>query len=119
MTYPLIFLIGLAAGLLSGIFGVGGGIVIVPALVLLFKYTPESAVATSLGTLLPPVGLLAVLQYHQKGLVHWGAVTALALGYICSSWVGARIVTQTSVEHWHSRAFGVLLIVVGCRFLLK
>ena len=114
-----IFLVGAMAGLLSGVFGIGGGIIIVPALVLLFGFKPESAVATSLGALLLPVGIFAVLEYHRHGLVEWKAAAALALGITLSSWLGARLVAAAPAGLWLPRAFGLLLIVVGFRFLFK
>lgn len=117
--FAAILAIGLAAGLLSGVFGIGGGIIIVPALILLLKFTPESAVATSLGALLLPVGLLAVREYHRQGMVDWGAAAALGLGILVSSWVGARLVISSPAGLWLPRAFGVLLILVGLRFCFK
>ncbi len=114
-----IFAIGALGGLLSGVFGVGGGIIIVPSLMLLFSFKPEGAVATSLGALLLPVGIFAVLEYHRHGLVDWKAAGALAAGMTLSSWFGARLVTAIPASLWLPRAFGVLLIVVGFRFLFK
>jgi len=73
--------VGLGAGVISGMFGVGGGIVIVPALVALLKFDQKLAVGTSLGALLLPVGAGAVLEYHAAGLLDVGAAAAVAVSY--------------------------------------
>jgi len=70
-TVLVIMIIGLSAGLLSGLVGVGGGIIIVPALVFFLGFSQQSAQGTSLGLLLLPVGILAVINYYQSGLIDW------------------------------------------------
>src|SRR5437773_11028939 len=70
MTWALVALIGLVGGVVSGLFGVGGAIVIVPALVLLVKLPPHTASGTSLAALLLPVGLLGAVEYYRRGRVH-------------------------------------------------
>lgn len=120
MRLTAIFLIGLVAGLLSGVFGIGGGLVIVPALVLGFNYSQMQAVATSLAGLLLPVGLFAVLEFNRRGLVNWHAAGLIALGITLGAWLSARFVTTSpAVAIWLPRAFGALLIGVGARFLLR
>lgn len=113
------FSIGLIAGLMSGVFGVGGGIVIVPLLVLLFEFTQGKAVGTSLAALLLPVGLFAVFEYHRRGWVDWRAAGLLAAGLTLGAWLSARWATSIAPEHWLPKLFGVLLILVGLRFLLR
>ncbi len=89
---PLTFLlIGLAAGVLSGLFGVGGGILIVPALVLLSNFPTKLAVGTSLGALLLPVGLLGVFTYWHHGNVNVRAALFVALGLTAGVLIGARL----------------------------
>ncbi|MBI3792656.1 MAG: TSUP family transporter, partial [Gemmatimonadetes bacterium] len=73
MTAVILVAIGLVAGILSGIFGVGGGIIIVPALLFLVRMSPQAAVGTSLGALLAPVGLLAAISYARAGQLDRGA----------------------------------------------
>jgi uncharacterized membrane protein YfcA len=120
MRLGAIFLLGLFAGLLSGIFGIGGGLVIVPALVLGFNFSQLQAVATSLAGLLLPVGLFAVLEYHRRGLVHWRAAGLIALGLTLGAWLSSRyIATSPGVTFWLPRAFGALLIGIGIRFLFR
>lgn len=87
----LIFLgIGLAAGVLSGLFGIGGGLLIVPALMFLVKFPIKLALGTSLGALLLPVGLLGAYTYWENGHVHVRASLLIAVGLAAGALVGAR-----------------------------
>lgn len=109
-------LTGLSAGLLSGLFGIGGGAVIVPVLTEVFKIPQRKATATSLGALLLPVGLPAVLHYGAENQVQWGWAGIIALGMLVGAFVGARIQTKTKDEK--SRFFyAVYLGLIGAGFL--
>ena len=109
----LLFLgIGLAAGLAAGFFGVGGGILIVPALTFLAGFTQERATGTSLAVLLPPVGLLAVIEYYRHGNVDLKAGVLIALGLVLGAWLGAFEVHKLS-EAWLKMSFGVFVTLVG------
>ena len=74
--------VGLLAGILSGFFGIGGGLVIVPALMMIWHMQPQAATGTSLGALLLPVGLLGAWQYYRNGLVNVPAAGFIALGLL-------------------------------------
>jgi uncharacterized membrane protein YfcA len=111
MTY---LFIGLVAGVLSGVFGIGGGIIIVPALILLSRMKPHTATGTSLGALLLPVGLLGAWQYWQKGDVNVSAALLLALGLFLGALMGARIGLGLSPRTLE-RTFAVMLVVVAAR----
>src|SRR5438067_1208781 len=88
----LLFLaIGLSAGLLSGLFGIGGGILIVPALLLFGKMDPATATGTSLGALLLPVGALGAWEYYRNGHVNVAAALLIALGIFVGAYFGARV----------------------------
>lgn len=111
----LLFLaIGLFAGVAAGIFGIGGGIVIVPALILLAKFTPQTATGTSLAIFLLPIGALGAWAYYKNGHVRVVPALLLALGVFCGSYFGARIAQQMSPLMLR-RAFSVLLVVVAMR----
>lgn len=112
----LLLIVGLGAGVISGMFGVGGGIVIVPALVGLLHFDQKLAVGTSLGALLLPVGLGAVIEYHNAGLLDLGVAIAVALGLLFGALAGARIalsLPSTTIK----RLYGIFLLFVGLRFL--
>ena len=88
--------IGLAAGLLAGMFGIGGGIVIGQALILLARFSPQTATGTSLGALLLPVGALGAWEYYRRGHVNVTASLWIALGLFLCAWFGARIAMSLS-----------------------
>jgi uncharacterized membrane protein YfcA len=111
----LIFLaIGLAAGLLSGLFGIGGGILIVPALLLVARMSPLTATGTSLGALLLPVGALGAWQYYKNGHVDIRASLLIALGLLVGAYFGARF-AQGLDPATAKRSFAVFLAVVSAR----
>jgi len=115
----LLFLaIGLAAGVLSGLFGIGGGLVIIPALVLLMHMDQHTAQGTSLGALLLPVGLLGFLSYYRHGHVHLMGALFIALGLFLGAWVGGVIANALPVRTL-SRLFALFLLFVAVRMLLR
>ena len=116
---PLVIVgaIGLLAGVLSGLFGIGGGIVIVPLLILLVGFTATQAAGTSLAALLLPVGALGALEYWRAGQIDLRVAAVLAVGLLLGAYVGARLGISLPVEVVQ-RAFGVLLVLVGLRFVL-
>jgi len=109
--------VGLAAGLLSGLFGIGGGALIIPALVLIFGFTQHRAQGTSLAALLLPVGILGVLRYHKAGHVDIVAGLIIAAGLLLGAYFGAGWADKLS-EVWLKRAFGVFFILLGIRYIL-
>ena len=114
----LIYLvIGLAAGLLSGLFGIGGGILIVPALLLVGRMQPATATGTSLGALLLPVGALGAWQYYKNGHVDVRASLLIALGLLVGAFFGAKF-AQGLDPATAKRAFAVFLLVVSVRIWL-
>ena len=116
MPAALVALIGLAAGVLAGLFGIGGGVIIVP-LLLLLGFTAQQAAGTSLAALLLPVGLLGAIQYWQAGQVNLLHAALLALGLLIGAFLGARLGLSLPSEVVQ-RAFGVLLVLVGLRLAL-
>ena len=114
----VIFLaIGLAAGVLSGLFGLGGGIVIVPALLFFAKMQPSMATGTSLGALLLPVGALGAWEYYRNGDIDLRASVLLALGLFVGAYFGAKLNQVLSPEQ-AKRFFAVFLMAVAVRLWL-
>lgn len=109
--------IGATAGILAGLFGIGGGIVIVPMLIFFLRFTPGKAIGTSLAAMLLPVGILAVMKYAKSGDVDYRIAAAMAFGIFVMAFVGAHIGLSVGGT-WISRGFGVLLVFVGFKFLL-
>lgn len=112
------FAIGLGAGVLAGMFGIGGGVVIVPALMLVARMTPQRATGTSLAALLLPVGLLGAWQYYKEGRIDVAAAALVAVGLTIGALFGARIALAMSSRELQ-RAFAVMLVVVAIRMWWK
>jgi uncharacterized membrane protein YfcA len=116
-TDLVLILIGVVAGVLSGLVGVGGGIVMVPALVLLLGFTQKHAQGTTLAMLAVPVGIFAVITYYRAGYVNVKAALWLGLGFL----VGAAISSHYAVrmpEQTMARLFGGVLLVIAAKLLL-
>lgn len=114
----LFIAIGLAAGVLAGMFGIGGGIVIGPALILLAKYHPQLAIGTSLGALLLPVGALGAWEYYRRGNLNIPAAMWIALGLFLGAWFGARLAHTLSGPQLQ-KAFAIFLVIIAIRVWVK
>ena len=115
MNYLLAGLIGLVSGVTSGLFGVGGGIVMVPAMVLLLKLDMKTAVGTSLAVIIP-TALIGTWKHHSLGNVAWPVALALAPTAVLGGYLGARLTVPIDAADL-KRAFGGLLVLVGLRLL--
>jgi len=111
-TFLLLLLIGLVAGILSGIFGIGGGIVIVPALIYLLGFSQHKATGTSLAVLLPPIGIAAVLEYYHQDNVDLSAALIIAVAAILGAWLGSLFASRLSGPVLRL-AFGVFVVAMG------
>jgi uncharacterized membrane protein YfcA len=108
----ILLLIGLVAGVLSGLFGVGGGILIVPALVVMAKFQTKVALGTSLGALLLPVGLLGAYTYYQHGNLNVRASVTIGVGLFFGAWAGAQVAHLMPSEILQ-RLFAVIMAVAA------
>lgn len=119
MNPPLFVLIGigLAAGVLSGVFGIGGGVVIVPALIYLAGFRQHMATGTSLAILLPPVGIAAVLEYYRHGNVNLYAALIIAVTLTIGGWFGAAIANRLAGPYLRL-AFGVFVMALGASLIV-
>ncbi len=113
MTW-MILLVGLVVGVVSGVVGIGGGILFVPALVWLLGMDQHKAQGTSLGALLAPVGLLAFLEYYRKGHADLRVAMLLAAGFLVGGYFGA-VGAQYIPELWLRRIFAITLVAIGGR----
>lgn len=109
-------LLGLIAGVLGGLVGIGGGIIIVPVLALLFGFSQHLAQGTSLAALLPPAGILAAWMYYRQGHVDIWASGLICLGFVFGGLLGAKLATSLSTLAL-KRVFGGLLLAVAVKFL--
>jgi uncharacterized membrane protein YfcA len=108
-AWALYLIIGVLAGIAAGMFGVGGGIVIVPALVYFAGFTQHKATGTSLAILLPPIGLLATLEYYRHGNVDLRAAAVIAIAMVAGGWCGAFAAHKVSGPHLRF-VFGAFLL---------
>lgn len=115
-TVLLIIAIGLMSGVVSGMVGLGGGLVIIPALVFLMKFPQGMAQGTSLAMMLPPIGILAAMNYAKEGLVDWKTAFILAAAFVLGGWAGSKIAI-TLPELTMKRIFASLMILVAIRML--
>jgi uncharacterized membrane protein YfcA len=110
----LALLVGLIVGMVSGVVGIGGGILFVPALVWLFGMDQYKAQGTSLGALLAPVGIFAFFEYYRRGNADLRIALLLAAGFLVGGYFGA-VGAQHIPEVWLRRIFALTLILVGGR----
>jgi hypothetical protein len=104
--------IGLVAGVLAGVFGIGGGVVIVPALIYLAGFSQHRATGTSLAVLLPPIGVAAMWEYYRHDNVNVRAAMIIAAAVFVGGWVGAVVANRVSGPYLRL-AFGVFVVVLG------
>ena len=115
-TILIIILVGISAGILGGLVGVGGGIIIVPALVYFIGFSQKTAQGTSLGLIMLPVGILGVLQYYKQGHVDFRVVAMLAVGFLAGSYFGSKIALSLPQETV-KKIFAFLMIIVAVKML--
>lgn len=117
MNIALLLILGLAAGVLSGLLGIGGGILIVPALVLIFGLNQHAAQGTTLALMVPPIGLLAAWVYYKQGYVDIRAAALICLGFFIGGLIGARFATTIDAGLL-KRLFGVVLLLVALKMIV-
>ena len=108
--------IGLAAGVLSGTFGVGGGVIIVPALVFFLGLSQHTAQGTSLALMLLPIGILAAYNYHKEGALNIQYGLVIALAFVVGGYLGSKIAIGTS-ELMLKRVFGGLMFFISIKMI--
>lgn len=117
MTWVLLGLLGVLAGVVSGLFGVGGAIVIIPGLVLIAHLPQHTAHGTSLASLVIPVGIfIGALEYYKRGQVNIGYAAVIAVGLLIGAYFGARLAGQLS-DAMLRKAFGIFLLLVSVKLL--
>ena len=115
-TVLLLIVIGLASGVLSGMVGVGGGIIIVPALVFFLGFSQHEAQGTSLGLLLLPVGILAVLNYYNKGYIDIKVVIIMSVAFIVGGWLGSKL-SLSLPQETVKKIFAIVLFYAAVKML--
>ena len=116
-TFLILICIGLFAGMLSGLIGIGGGIIIVPML-LIIGLTQQQAQGTSLAVMLPPVAFLAVLNYHKAGQIEWKYAIIISLFFVIGSYFGSKVAINIDQKVLR-KIFGVVLLIIAGKMLLS
>lgn len=118
MFWFWLLLFGAIIGAISGLLGIGGGVLLIPGLVLLFGFTQTEAQGTSLAVLIPPIGIFAAVVYYQHGFVRLPIVGLIAVGFMVGAYFGARLVPHVPPTYLRV-AFGVLMLYLGFVFVLN
>ena len=106
--------LGMAAGYFSGLVGIGGGVIIVPALILFFGFNQHMAQGTTLALLIPPIGILAVWNYYKEGFVDIQTALMICIGFIFGGYLGSITAINIS-ENVLRKIFAVILIALGVK----
>jgi len=117
MTTILLFvLLGLAAGFISGLIGIGGGVIIVPALVFLFGLSQHQAQGTTLALLVPPIGLLGAWTYYKQGYVDVKIAACVCLGFLLGSLFGSQIAVSAPTGVL-KKVFGIAMLGIAVKMI--
>lgn len=109
-------ILGCAAGVLSGLIGIGGGIILIPALVYILGFSQHLAEGTTLAAMVPPIGILAAYVYYQNGNVDLKTAGFISVGFLLGGFLGARLAQNFSSETLQ-KIFAVILILIGVKML--
>lgn len=109
MAGVLYVFLGVVAGVFSGVFGIGGGVIVIPALTLLFGFTQHQAQGTTLALMVPPIGLFAAMRYYQAGNVNLAVAAFVCAGFFVGGFIGAHIAQNLS-DPLLRKLFGCLLL---------
>ena len=117
-TILILIAIGLTAGILSGFVGIGGGLLIVPALIFFLGMSQFEAQGTSLAMMLPPIGILAVINYHKTGNLNWTYAIVLAAVFIIGGYIGSKLSLSLSPQVV-KKIFGVLMLIAAFKLIFS
>ena len=118
MTYSGYIILGLFAGVLSGILGIGGGLVLIPAMIYFYGLSQHQAQGTTLALLVPPIGILAALVYYRQGYVNLTMAAFICIGFLIGGFFGAKIAVGLSNAVLR-KVFGSALLIVALQLIFK
>jgi uncharacterized membrane protein YfcA len=117
LNIALYILLGLATGILSGLIGIGGGIIIIPALIYLCGLTQHQAQGTTLALMVPPIGLLAAWTYYARGDVNVKIAAFVCVGFFIGGLLGAKLAVDIP-DMWMRKIFGMALLAIALHMIL-
>ena len=115
-TVIALMIIGLLAGMLSGLAGVGGGILIIPLLIVFLGFTQHQAQGTALFAMLPPIGVLAAMNYYKEGFVKWEYAVVIAFAFVVGGYFGSKL-SLNLPDQIVRRVFGVIMLLAAIKFI--
>ena len=119
LSYLLYVALGLAVGVFSGVVGVGGGLMMIPAMVLLLGFSQHQAQGTTLAMMVPPIGIAAAWVYYKHGFVDLPVAGLVCAGFFIGGFLGAKVATLPAVSNATlTRVFGVMLLLVAVKMII-
>ncbi len=116
MNYILYIIIGIIAGILSGLVGIGGGTIVIPALIFFFGFTQHQAQGTTLALMIPPIGILAAYVYYRNGYVNIPVALTICAGFVAGGYIGALFATALPTPLL-KKIFGFLLLIISVHMI--
>ena len=114
----ILVIIGLISGMLSGVFGVGGAIIVIPALVFILGLSQHQAQGTSLAFMIPPVGILAAWNYWKAGQVNWKFALILSLTFVVGAYLGSQVSINIP-DRLLRKFFGLLMLLIALKMIFS
>jgi len=117
-TLLILIAIGIITGLMAGMLGIGGAVIMIPALVFLMGLSQQAAQGTSLAVMLPPIGIIAAYNYYKAGQVNIKFALILAIAFLIGSYFGSKIALNVP-QPFLKKIFGILLLLVAAKMLFS
>ena len=117
-TCIILIVIGLLAGILSGLVGVGGGILMIPLLIMFLGLTQHQAQGTALFAMLPPIGILAAMNYYKEGFVKWEYAAVMALTFVVGGYFGSKL-SISLPDQTVRKVFGVIMLIGAIKLIFS
>ena len=115
-TFIILIIIGLLSGILSGLVGVGGGILMIPLLIIFLGLTQHEAQGTALFAMLPPIGILAAINYYKEGFVKWEYAIVIAFTFVIGGYLGSKL-SLSLPPQMVRRIFGVIMLLGAIKLI--
>ena len=117
-TCIILIVIGLLSGILSGLVGVGGGILMIPLLIMFLGLTQHQAQGTALFAMLPPIGILAAMNYYKEGFVKWEYAAVIALTFVVGGYFGSKLAISLP-DQTVRKIFGVIMLIGALKLIFS
>ena len=116
-TLLILICIGIFAGIVSGMIGIGGGLIIVPSLVYIMSLNQFGAQGTSIAAMLPPIGILAAYNYHRADAINWKFALIIGISFVVGGYLGSKLTIGFISEATLKKIFGVLMLIGAVKMI--